>query len=260
MTIITMTTDFGEADWFAGTMRGVILGIAPYATVLDITHGIPAGDIRAGAFALAASFRFFPRHTIHLAVVDPGVGSRRRAIAVQTEDYVFIAPDNGLLAWSLRHEQVKAVHSLANERYFLRPVSRTFHGRDIFAPSAAHLARGVPLSDFGPRVSRMVPLPWPEPVRTGDIVRGEVLYIDRFGNAVTNIEVAQLASLKPTPLQVCWRPGHCCPMAECYSAVARGRPLALGGSSGMVEIAINGGNAAEGLELCVGSRITLRPA
>ena len=156
--------------------------------MVDLTHDLPPGDIRGGAFALAASHRFFPKGTIHVAVVDPGVGSRRRAIAVQTAKGVFVGPDNGVLSWALAKEKVRAIHALENEAYFLQPVSRTFHGRDIFAPVAAHLSRGVPIQKLGPALKDFVRLDWPEPrVRRGGF-EGEVVYIDRFGNAITNLE------------------------------------------------------------------------
>ncbi len=149
MRAITLTTDFGLGDWFVGTMRAVILGIHPRANVVDITHGIPPGDIRAGAFALMASCRFFPRGTVHVAVVDPGVGSRRRAIAVRSANHFFVGPDNGVLSWALGLEEIKTIRLLENPEYFLAPVSRTFHGRDIFAPVAAHLSRGLRASRLG---------------------------------------------------------------------------------------------------------------
>ena len=152
MRLITLTTDFGTRDWFVGTMKGVILGIQPRARVVDITHEIGGGEVRAGAFALRASYSFFPQGTVHIAVVDPGVGSPRRALAVQTANYFFVGPDNGVLSFALMRERIKSIHALENEKYFLKPVSRTFHGRDIFAPVAAHLSRGVSIQTFGPRL------------------------------------------------------------------------------------------------------------
>src|SRR5271169_1802298 len=130
--LVTLTTDFGTRDWFVGTMKGVIHRIAPRARIIDLTHEITPGDIRAGAFALAAGCRFFPKGTVHVAVVDPGVGSRRQGIAVQTANAVFVGPNNGLLSWTLAKEKIRAIHALENEACFLQPVSRTFHGRDVF--------------------------------------------------------------------------------------------------------------------------------
>src|SRR5439155_1715804 len=145
MTMLTLTTDFGLSDWFVGTMKGVILSLEPRAQVADITHAIPAGDIRAGAFALAVSYKFFPKKTVHVAVVDPGVGGPRRAIAVQTADYFFVGPDNGVLSLALMGEKIVAVHRLTNGTLFLQPVSQTFHGRDVFAPVATRLGQGLPI-------------------------------------------------------------------------------------------------------------------
>src|SRR5215470_12088098 len=132
--IISLTTDFGSKDWFVGTMKGVILRINPNAKIVDISHEIPAGDIRAGAFALLASYRFFEKGAVHVAVIDPGVGSSRRAIAVQTANCFFVGPDNGVLTWLLRNEKIRAIHALENQEYFLDSISQTFHGRDVFAP------------------------------------------------------------------------------------------------------------------------------
>src|SRR5689334_5794431 len=146
MRIITLTTDFGTEDWFVGTMKGVIATINARATVVDISHAISSGDVRAGAFALAASCKYFPRGTVHVAIVDPGVGSKRQAIAIQTERYVFVGPDNGVLSFAVRGEKIKSIRTLQNEGHFLKPVSQTFHGRDVFAPVAAHLARGLAIA------------------------------------------------------------------------------------------------------------------
>src|SRR5207249_12335093 len=137
-------------------MKGVILGLQPRAQIVDITHEVPAGDIRAGAFALAAGCKFFPRRTIHLAVIDPGVGSRRRAIAVQTVNYLFVGPDNGVLSLALACEKIKTIHQITNEQLFLRPVSNTFHGRDVFAPVAASLSKGLPLGKVGAPMKEFV--------------------------------------------------------------------------------------------------------
>ncbi len=158
---ITLTTDFGLSDWFVGAMKGVIHGAAPKVTVIDLTHGIPGGDIRAGAFALAAGLHCFPLGTIHVAVVDPGVGSGRRAIAAQTGDCIFVGPDNGVLSWALARQDACEVRHIANAALFRKPLSQTFHGRDIFAPVAARLATGLPFADVGPIITDYQILPWP---------------------------------------------------------------------------------------------------
>lgn len=255
---ITLTTDFGLRDWFAGTMKAVILRIQPQAAVVDVTHDIPPGDIRAGAFALAASCRYFPRGTTHVAVVDPGVGSARRAIAVQTPDYFFVGPDNGLLSWALATEKVKTVRALENERYFLQPVSGTFHGRDIFAPVAAHLSRGVAIQKLGPSLHDYVRLDWPVPKLARDHVRGEIVYFDRFGNAITNIRAETLHSLPKNPLYVSLTRKRLCPIAAFYQSVPPGTSVAVLGSSGFLEIAVNGGSAALRLGLRLGDAVRVQ--
>lgn len=257
MSIITLTTDFGTQDWFVGTMKGVILGIAPKVRLVDITHEIPAGDLRAGAFALAAACRFFPAGTIHVAVVDPGVGSERAAIAVRTTRAIFVGPDNGVLSWALRDGTIKAIRRLENRKFFLPAVSNTFHGRDIFAPVAAHLGRGANFSSLGPVVNNYVRLPWPEIRRCGNLVEGEVVYIDRFGNAITNLPAGSFpARAAATPI-VCHGPKPIGTVAACYQAVASGQAVAVWGSSGYLEIAVNGGSAARKLGLKIGNPITV---
>ncbi len=259
MALITLTTDFGTRDWFVGTMKGVILGIQPRATLVDLTHDIPAGDIRSGAFALAAAARFFPRGTVHLVVVDPGVGSARKAVAVQTRNAVFVAPDNGVLSWALADEKIRAIHALEHEAYFLQPVSRTFHGRDFFAPVAAHLSRGVPISKFGPALKGLVRLERPEPRQGRDGIEGEVLYIDHFGNAITNLGADLLRAAGRASCEVYARRRRVCPLKAFYQAAPPGTPVAIVGSSGFLEIAVNGGSAEKLLGLKTGTRVILRP-
>lgn len=245
MAIITLTTDFGNADWFVGSMKGVILGIEPHATIVDITHEIPAGDIRAGAFALAASYRCFPRNSVHVAVVDPGVGTKRAAIAVHTADYLFVGPDNGVLSFALAREKSVETRRLDNDAYFHKPVSHTFHGRDIFAPVAARLTQGVAFDSLGATLYETVRLPWPS--------QPQIIYIDRFGNAITNISVvspaAKIASVAGKVE---------CGVAQCYAQVPAGKPVALIGSAGFLEIAVNGGSAAQQFGLKIGDAVEIR--
>ena len=260
MSVITLTTDFGTRDWFVGTMKGVILGINPNSALVDISHEIPSGDIRAGAFVLAASYRFFPNGTVHVAVVDPGVGSQRRAIAVQTSKYFFVGPDNGLLSWALRQEKILAIHALENQRYFLEEVSQTFHGRDIFAPVAAHLSCGVAIRQMGRRLKDLVRISWPRPRRNRNRVDGEVVYLDRFGNAITNVQTEGIADLVKRQPSVYLGGKRLCRLGPFYQSVAKGTPIAVFGSSGFLEIAINGGNAARELGIRVGDSVRLKPA
>ena len=257
VSVITLTTDFGTQDWFVGTMKGVIAGIAPHAKVIDLTHDLPAADMRGGAFALAASCRFFPKGTVHVVVVDPGVGSGRKAIAVRTASGVFVGPDNGVLSWALAKEKVTAIRALENGAYLLEPVSKTFHGRDVFAPAAAHLSRGVPIHRFGPALNDYARLEWPKPRKQRAGIEGEVLYIDRFGNAITNIEGRLLRGFRRASCEVHARRRWSCPAGTFYQEVAKGAPVALIGSSGLVEISVNGGSAEKVLALRTGCRVTL---
>ncbi|HVF57630.1 MAG TPA: SAM-dependent chlorinase/fluorinase [Pyrinomonadaceae bacterium] len=189
--IITLLTDFGTADYFVGAMKGAILSVNPRAQVLDITHDIPAHDIEAGAFTLVAAFDAFPAGTIHVAVVDPGVGSARRAILVAGGGYFFVGPDNGLFGHVYERLREFRVFQLTNESFFRQPVSATFHGRDIFAPVAGALSAGTGPESFGELITDFVRLSHPSPRRLrGGTLEGSIIHIDRFGNCITNI-VAQ---------------------------------------------------------------------
>ena len=186
--LIALVTDFGTRDHYAGTMKGVILGICPEATLVDITHDIPPNDVMAGALELAAAYKFFPAGTIFVAVVDPGVGSARRGFAADTGDYRFVAPDNGVLTQVLRETPAKKMVELTERRYARPTVSRTFEGRDRFAPAAAWLAKGIQLSALGRPIGDVHRLDIPVPEERAGTVRGVVLRVDRFGNLVTNID------------------------------------------------------------------------
>ncbi len=256
--LITLTTDFGTTDWFVGTMKGVILRINPRAALVDISHYVPAGDVRAGALTLAASYRFFPAKTVHLVVVDPGVGSARAGLAIETEDYFFVGPDNGVLSWALNGQKVKAAYRLENKKLFLHPVSRTFHGRDIFAPAAAHLSVGVPYRALGPRQFQWEQLQWPRIRRQEGAVCGQVIYVDRFGNSITNLREGAYG-LDSSREGTCLAGRVRCPLRSHYDAVPMGKPVAIWGSSGLLEVAVNGGSAAKRLGLKVGSPIRFLP-
>ena len=181
--LITLTTDFGLRDSFVGTMKGVILGIAPSARIVDLSHGIAAGDIRGGAFALMTAAPFFPPETIHVAVIDPGVGSPRRAIAIRARRAIFIGPDNGVLSWAVKDEDSLEIRSV--EKMFSSQVSNTFHGRDVFAPAAAWLAAKREFSDLGPQLADFQRMDWPKPIRLREGWKTEVIYVDTYGNAIT---------------------------------------------------------------------------
>jgi S-adenosylmethionine hydrolase len=254
---ITLTTDFGTRDWFAGTMKGVVLAINPQVTIVDITHAIPPGDIRDGAYCLMAACRYFPKGTVHVAVVDPGVGGQRRAIAVQTANYLFVGPDNGVLSWALAREKIRAIRQLQNAKYFLKPISRTFHGRDIFAPIAAHLSRGLSLKQLGRELKDYARLPWPELTAQRGVIQGEIVHIDHFGNAITNLGADLVDRGRKAVCEAIGRRKLRCSLAAYYGAVPLDSPLAVIGSSGFLEVAINGGSAAQRFGLKIGDTITV---
>jgi len=185
---IAFLTDFGTQDHYAGTMKGVVLGICPDATLVDITHDIPPHDVMSGALELAASYKYFPAGTIFVVVVDPGVGSARRGVAADTGDYKFVAPDNGVLTGVLRETPAKKIVELTERRYARPTVSRTFEGRDRFAPAAAWLAKGIQLAALGRPVNEIHRLELPVPESLPDAIHGVVVRVDRFGNLVTNID------------------------------------------------------------------------
>ena len=246
--IVTFTSDFGLEDWFVGVVHGVIHEIAPGTPVADLVHTITPGHVSHGAFVLEAAAPDFPAGSVHLAVVDPGVGTDRRALAVGARGQYFVGPDNGLLEWALAAEGAE-VHSLTETRWFRRPVSRTFHGRDVFAPAAAHLASGVPLTAFGPRVGDAVRLPHHVPLRTEDGLTGHVVFIDRFGNALTDLTEASLQaafgdSFDEASLEVQVQERLVIELTRSYKNAPVGTLVTILGSSERLEIAQVGGDAA----------------
>jgi S-adenosylmethionine hydrolase len=260
VSIITLTTDFGLADGYVGTMKGVILSIDPTATIVDISHDIPPQDVREAAYALYAAYPYFPQGTIHVVVVDPGVGSQRRAIALRTPQAAFVAPDNGVLSYVVAGERVEEIVNLINPRYHLSPVSRTFHGRDIFAPAAAHLARGVPLAELGEPLAEIITFSLPRPqVRPDGTIVGQVIHVDRFGNLITSITATDLADhplLREGVIEIKGRSIQ--GIANSYAEVTPRRLLALIGSSDHLEIAVSGGSASQTLEAKAGDEVLLK--
>jgi S-adenosylmethionine hydrolase len=243
--IITLTTDFGARDAYVASMKGVLLSLCPSAALVDITHEIPPQDIRAGAYVLSQACRWFPQGTIHVAVVDPGVGGARRAIAIRTERSTFVGPDNGLLSRACARERVLEAVQITDRRYALPEVSRTFHGRDIFAPAAGHLAQGLPLSALGPPAPDWAQLPDLRPAVSGDVMTGGVVHIDRFGNAITNVTEPDFrAFVGPGPFEIAVHSLVLTALSDSYDAVPRGAPLAIFGSGGELEISVNGGSAS----------------
>ncbi|NIM04200.1 MAG: hypothetical protein GTN65_00950 [Armatimonadetes bacterium] len=259
--IITLLSDFGVSDPYAGMMKGVILSISPQARVVDLTNDIARHQILEGAVALEAAYRYFPKETIHLAVVDPGVGTARRAIACRAGEWFFVAPDNGLLTFILQDHSDFQMVSLEDPAFRLSRVSRTFAGRDIFAPAAAHLANEVSLETFGPPVTDPVMLEVPRPVLREDGIEAHILYIDRFGNGITDLREEEFESWHQGKgrRDIVTRAGESLirGLSQSYSEAAEGNPLALFSSSQRLEIAINQGNAARRLSLAAGDTIRL---
>jgi S-adenosylmethionine hydrolase len=275
--IITLLTDFGEEDSYVGAMKGVILSILPEAKLIDISHRVTPQNIRQAALILSNVYAYYPPHTVHLAVIDPGVGGPRRAIALEASHGRFVAPDNGVLTYVRLKESTSKAVLLENADYWLSTPSHTFHGRDIFSPVAAHLASGVPLTDLGPPVDEIVMLPMPSLIITPTSIQGQVVHIDRFGNVLTNImslrwvddRTIEFNPITATPdreqtlyinarqAQVTCSWHKIKGLSQTYSQAGVGETLALVGSSGELEVAINQGNASEGLAIQVGDPITL---
>jgi len=255
--IVTFTTDFGLSDPFAGIMHGVVLNIHPETTIVDICHAVPSYDVLDGAWTIAQAYRFFPPRTVHVVVVDPGVGSTRRPIVVETEDYVLVAPDNGVLSLVEASEPKFSVRHITAARYFLQPVSQTFHGRDVFAPVAGWLSKGVAPADFGPEVSDYVRLPLPVVERIGEnSLRGLVLKVDKFGNLITNISEQDAPSLfviSPPPFNLLIAGQKITRVCHSYAEGSENEFFAIVGSSGYVEVAARQASAAEKLEAGVGT-------
>lgn len=260
---IAILTDFGYRDHYVGVMKGVIASIAPKATIIDITHGVPPQSIVAGAIALGESWRFFPKRTIFLAVVDPGVGTARAPIAVETRAGArFVGPDNGLLSIAAEAAGVRHVVRLESPRFRLAKTSSTFHGRDIFAPAAAFIARGTPLASLGPAIGSIQPLKLPKPAISLDRVRGEVIYIDGYGNLVANItreSIARLtASFPGKPVSVRIENGASMKIFNTYGDAPAGTILATFGSFELLEIAVRDGSAAERFGCGLGATVVAR--
>ncbi|MCX8152806.1 MAG: S-adenosyl-l-methionine hydroxide adenosyltransferase family protein [Candidatus Bathyarchaeota archaeon] len=260
--MITLTTDFGLKDPYVAEMKAVILRISPRAVIVDITHEIEKFNIRMGAYLLASASPYFPEGTVHVAVVDPGVGTKRRPIAIETKQGFFVGPDNGILVLAAKKQGIVHIHELTNPRFMLPTVSSTFHGRDIFAPVAAHLLNGVRIEKLGPEICNVVEPEFADVKEKNGMLIGEVLHVDGFGNVITNISKESLslvnveAELK-VALAGCNVKLRFC---KAYGEVGLGEPLALFGSHGFLEIAINQGNAAKEFKVGAGDKVAVMPA
>lgn len=248
--IITLITDFGLSDPYAGIMKGVILTINPHAGIIDISHQIKMGHITQAAYFLLESYRFFPKGTVHIAVVDPGVGGGRRPILLETQNHFFVGPDNGLFWPIIRsHQQIKIIH-LTERKYFLSDVSHTFHGRDIFASVAAHLSGGIDPLKMGTAINDPVSIKVASPEQKKNILSGQVIHVDHFGNLITNIHRKALEQFLGGAFPIIMAGTlKIDGMLKTYMDTDEGMPLALIGSSDCVEIAVNLGRACDHVDM-----------
>lgn len=260
MSVIALLTDFGLKDHYVGAMKGVILQVNPKAAVVDITHEIGPQDLYHAAFVLRQAFPYFPPETIFTCVIDPTVGTSRRILAVRYNNRTVLAPDNGLITLLHRDAELQAIRVVENQQLFNIRLSSTFHGRDIFAPIAAHLSRGVSLDQIGPTTDHIELLDLHRPRFNGDgTIDGEIFVIDHFGNLISNISTMDINNHggKHRALHVSIGPHEIGPVRNTYAEVPVGHALALIGSSQMLEIAVNGGNAAKALQIRRGTPIKL---
>ena len=255
--ILTLTTDFGTVDHYAGTMKGVILRICPEAQIVDITHDIEPFAIAEGAYTIAQAWRYFPEGTVHVVVIDPGVGTARRPILVEAGGHYFLGPDNGVLSMVYLHEPAR-VRLIATEDYFLHPVSQTFHGRDIFAPVAAHLASGVAPEKIGGYIEDPTRPAFAKPHRDrGGAWIGQIIKADRFGNLITNFHIGEFANLADGPFTLTLGSRRITALARNYQACVPGQLFLIVGSSGYYEISLRQGNAAQYAQCQPGAAIEL---
>lgn len=253
MRIVTLTTDFGYQDSYIAELKGVILGVNPKTRLVDLSHGIGAQNIQQAAFSLFLAYKYFPKGTIHVVVVDPGVGSGRRILLVKTRQFYFIVPDNGVLTYILNAEEKVRIREITNKSFFRKAVSMTFHGRDIMASVAGHLSKKAIFSEVGAIITDPVKIITPNSVKTKNNVVGEVIYIDHFGNMVTNITRAMLDEFCIEKINIGKK--SIAKIVRTYSSVKRGVLLATYGSSDFLEIAINCGSAQACLTAKIGDAV-----
>jgi len=246
--LLTMTTDFGASDHFVGTMKGVILSINPEANIVDICNSVHSFDILDGALTIAQAYRYFPSDTVHMVIVDPGVGTNRRPLLVTAEKHIFLAPDNGVLSLVYEREERLSVRHITADHYFLQPMSNTFHGRDLFSAVAGWLSKGVEVAKFGEEVTDFVRFAAPRPKAVNEkLMKGVVLKADKFGNLITNFtpkEVPQLFQPEPPPFKILIGKSEITRMRDTYSGGAAGEIFGVLGSMGYLEIAANRNSAA----------------
>ena len=265
MSIITLLTDFGTQDTYVGVMKGAILSINPFAVVVDVCHYIDPQDLIEAAYLIKSSYKYFPKGTVHIIVVDPGVGGNRSIVAVKLSDHIFLAPDNGVLTLLMDEGEVETIIRVENTHYFLNSISQTFHGRDIFAPVGSHISKGVPIEKLGPHlgIQNLIRLSIPKPyISDKNELIGMIISIDRFGNCISNINENGLnkfvknGSAKSFEINI----GKTVikRLSRSYTDVGPGCPLAIVGSFGYLEIALNCDNAGRQLNVKKGDAITLK--
>lgn len=253
--IITLLTDFGTKDHYVSAMKGILLRINPLCSIVDITHQVTPYDVKEGAFILANAYSSFPHGTIHVAVVDPGVGGTRKSILVMTTNYFFLGPDNGLFTFALQKEKVKYVIALTNSNYFLPNLTNTFHGRDIFAPVAGHLSLGMKPNRFGPEIDQWTSLFLQKPTKEKGRVTGEIVHIDDFGNLISNIEQPLLPHPSHGSSVIKIGKKTICGLKKGYWEGEKNELIALFGSGGFLEISVREGNAQKRLKVNKGDKI-----
>jgi len=260
--LVTFTTDFGLSDHYVGAMKGALLSINPDARILDISNAVQSYDVLDGAITIAQSYRYFPSDTIHIVVVDPGVGSSRRPLLVTTEKHIFIAPDNGVLSFVYEREERLSVRHITSEHFFLQPVSQTFHGRDVFAACAAWLSKGVEAHKFGEEITDFVRLAAPRPKAAGERAwKGIVLKVDKFGNLITNFrpdDLPQIFAAEPAAFQISVGKAQVSRLKHSYAEGTPGEVFAIEGSMGFLEIATNRASAAAAAGVGRGSEVTVQ--
>ncbi|MCM8765323.1 MAG: SAM-dependent chlorinase/fluorinase [Candidatus Omnitrophica bacterium] len=261
MAVIVLLTDFGQSDEYVGVVKGVISGINPRAKIIDLCHDIPPQDITWANYLLGSAYKFFPKGTIFLCVVDPGVGTKRKIVILETKEYIFISPDNGLLTKVLEKEKSKKIVEVKDKRFFLKEISSTFHGRDIMAPVAGYISKGIDLERFGSEMRKIKTLKLNKPIMKKDCLIGEVIHIDHFGNLVTNIEKGsgvfwqKITQRGQSHFYIEIKKRKIYKINKSYAESKKGELLAIWGSRNLLEISLSCGNAEKELGVKKGEKI-----
>lgn len=255
---IVLMTDFGQDSPFPGIMKGVIKSISPEVEIIDLSHQVRPYQVEEAGFLLFSGYKYFPLGTIFVTVVDPGVGGKRKIVLVKTKNYFFLAPDNGVLSWVLKKEKAEKIIEVRNENFFLKPVSNTFHGRDIFAPVAGWLAKGKKTENFGPKIDKIKEIPFPEVVHQNNRWIGKIIYIDHFGNLVSNFAQEKFARILKRGFTLNIKNKTFNQLSSSYSEVSKSKPCLLWDSFGFLEIALREGNLAQQWRIKPGERVIVQ--